>query len=481
MLKHAKISPDINNYLAYLLSSNQAPPSVNLGVEGYHMARMAAAIMLKNDIKTSYKMIPDSSKQYIRSVIPNGLQDPSPQIRSYAGNVITEIVRQGGIMGWPQILSELISLVENKSGSVSQQAQEGAMGALFKICEDSKRALDKDYQGERPLNFVFPKLLEFTTSPIAKIRANALASINVFIPDKPQAVTTNLDTLLLQLFRLASDPSDDVRKHVCRSFIQIADISPESIAPHMEGLIDYMVTQQRNPDDTELALDAAEFWLCVGEDENLRSLLGPHLPKIVPVLLESMVYNEDDVMRLEGEAEDAELEDNEQDIKPMFATSKGARLAPNTTNGTATPPASNGAAKSTSGLSDDDDLSEGELEEYDDDDEDGGDPEEQWNLRKCSAAALDVLASVFGGPVFEVTLPYLKENLNHAEWPNREAAVLALGAIADGCMDAVQPHLPDLTQYLITLLQDKEPVVRQITCWTLGRYSAWASHLSTLR
>jgi hypothetical protein len=31
--------------------------------------------------------------------------------------------------------------------------------------------------------------------------------------------------------------------------------------------------------------------------------------------------------------------------------------------------------------------------------------------------------------------------------------------------------------YLISLLDDSEPVVRQITCWSLGRYSAWASHL----
>jgi hypothetical protein len=63
------------------------------------------------------------------------------------------------------------------------------------------------------------------------------------------------------------------------------------------------------------------------------------------------------------------------------------------------------------------------------------------------------------------------------DWPNREAAVLALGAIADGCMPVVEPHLPMLTPFLLTLLQDPKPVVRQITCWSLGRYSGWAAHL----
>ncbi len=477
MLKHARKSPDIDNYLVYLFSSAQAPLTVNLGPDGFHAARSAAAIMLKNDVKSSYKSMPDSNKAYIRSAILAGLEDTSPQIRNYAGNVITEIVRQGGLMAWPQILSELLSLVGNERGNVSSNAQEGAMSALYKVCEDSKRALDRDYEGQRPLDFLLPKLLAFTASRLPKVRAYALASLNLFIPEKPQSLLRMLDSLLSQLFNLTNDPSDDVRKHVCRSIIQIADIEPERIAPHMAGLVDYMVIQQSNVNDPELALDAAEFWLCVGEDANLRDYLGPFLPKIIPVLLESMVYSEDDILRLEGGPDDdATQEDREEDIKPVFASSKGAHLASTAINGIATDQNANGGAKSSAPTRQDDNLSEGEIED-DDEDGDSGDPEEQWNLRKCSAAALDVLASAFHESVFEVTLPYLKENLIHPEWPNREAAVLALGAIADGCMDAVQPHLPDLTRYLITLLHDKEPVVRQITCWSLGRYSAWASHL----
>lgn len=473
MLKSARTSPDIDKYLAYIFSNSQPPPAVNMEASHYFQARAAAAVMLKNDVKGGYKAMPESTKDYIRSTIVVGLQDSSSQIRSYAGNVITEVVRQGGIMGWPQILSELLNMVSNTTGNVSTQAQEGAMSALLKICEDNRKALDRQYQGQKPLNFMLPKLLELTTSPQARVRAEALASINIFVPEKPQAVVANLDALLQQLFQLASDPSEDVRKHVCRAFVHIADIAPQKIIPHMEGLVEYMVTQQRNSNNVELALDAAEFWLCAGEDENLRNHLGPYLAKIVPVLLSSMVYSEDDILRLEGEEEDYEVEDREQDIKPTFASSRAGRLTTNAegestteTNGSAVPQLE----------SIDDDLSEGEIDDLDDDDE-FGDPEEQWNLRKCSAAALDVLASVFHEAVFQATLPYLHDNLNHAEWPNRESAVLALGAIADGCMTVVEPHLPQLTPYMITLLEDPKPVVRQITCWSLGRYSGWAAHL----
>lgn len=59
------------------------------------------------------------------------------------------------------------------------------------------------------------------------------------------------------------------------------------------------------------------------------------------------------------------------------------------------------------------------------------------------------------------------------EWVVRESAVLAIGAVADGCSSFMAPHLPALVSFLLTQLHDKQPLIRSITCWTLGRYSAW--------
>lgn len=471
MLAQAKSSPDINNYLTYLFSSSQVPPCLTYTTEEYHSVRSAAAVMLKNNIKTGYKSIPDASLSLIRSSVPLGLQDKNPQIRSYAGNVITEIVARGGILGWPQLLPELISLVSNSSGSVTQETQEGAMAALSKVCEDNKKLLDKEYQGQRPLNVLIPKLVEFTTSPFAKVRSLALSSLNVFIPQKPQAVLANLDLMLNHLFQLANDPSPDVRRQICRAFVLIVEIRPDKIQPHIAGLVDYIIAQQRKIEEEELACDAAEFWLAIGEHDALWRSLGPYLNKIIPVLLDSMVYSEEDIAMLEGGEDDAEEDDREQDIKPKFAKSKGAKAFSNGDGG-AESVQNGGTYAKIEDVDPDDDLDEGEIEESDDDDD--GNPEDRWNLRKCSAAALDVFATDFRGPVFETILPYLMTNLRHEDWPQREAAVLALGAVAEGCIDVVTPHLPDLVPYLISLLNDSEPLVRQITCWTLGRYSAWA-------
>ncbi|KAH6681884.1 armadillo-type protein [Halenospora varia] len=476
MLAQAKSSPDINNYLTYLFSSSHVPQGLTYSPEEYHAVRSAAAIMLKNNIKTGYKTIPAESLALVRSSVPLALQDKNSAIRSYAGNVITEIVSRGGILGWPQLLPELLGLIGNDTGNITPEAQEGAMAALSKVCEDNRKMLDKDYQGQRPLTFIIPKLIEFTVSDKPKVRSLALGTINVFIPQKPQALLVSLDDLLNRLFQLANDPSADVRRQVCRAFVQIVEIRPDKILPHIAGLVDYMIAQQRKIEDEDLACDAAEFWLTVGEHNELWKSLAPYLDKIIPVLLESMVYSEEDIAMLEGGGNDADEEDRAEDIKPKFAKSKGARVLANGDGIDETGQVQNGGSYEK--LGDDEDLDEGEIEEYDDGDDDGN-PEDRWNLRKCSAAALDVFATDFRGPVFDTILPYLMTNLRHEEWPYREAAVLALGAVAEGCLDVVTPHLPDLVPYLISLLNDPEPLVRQITCWTLGRYSAWGASLNT--
>lgn len=94
-------------------------------------------------------------------------------------------------------------------------------------------------------------------------------------------------------------------------------------------------------------------------------------------------------------------------------------------------------------------------------------------LGKCSAAALDVLANVFRDEILPVLLPILKETLFHNSWEIKESGILVLGAIAEGCMTGMIPHLPELIPYLISCLGDKKALVRSITCWTLSRYAHW--------
>lgn len=470
MLVQATPSPDFANYLTYLLRTAEPPAVIGYDVHTYNVVRVAAAMSLKSKLRVAYATVTPESLAYIHSSALEALQDPSLQVRNTAGSIISELVTQGGLYSWPALLEELVSLAANSSGGISVTAQEAAMSALQKVCEDNRRQLDKEVQGQKPLNIIVPKLMEFTASPSAKIRAMALSTVHMFIAYRPESLMASLDTFLNQVFQIANDPDTDVRRTVCQAFVQLVDVAPEKLAPHMEGLVNYITMQHQNQEDPELALDAAEFWLSVAEQKQTQKSLLPFVGKVVPILLQSMVYDEDDAAMLAGEGDDAELEDKAQDLKPQFAKSKSAR-----TGGFKSAEGQNGDGTAVEAIQGDD-LSEGEIED-DDDDEFGDDPEGEWTVRKCSAAALDVFASVYHQPVFEAVLPYLRDHLRHPTWTHREAAVLSLGAIADGCMDSIIPHLSELVPYLISLLTDPVPVVRQITCWCLGRYSQWAANL----
>lgn len=202
--------------------------------------------------------------------------------------------------------------------------------------------------------------------------------------------------------------------------------------------------------DESVALEASEFWLTLADQSVCKEVLAPHLAKLAPILVNGMRYSEIDIILLKGDVEEDEMiPDREEDIKPRFHKSRTH-------------------TQKAEGESNDN--------ESDDDDDDGLDDDNslsEWNLRKCSAAALDVLANVFREECLPIVLPILKETLFHQTWEVKESGILALGAIAEGCMTGMIPHLPELIPYLITCLADKKALVRSITCWTLSRYAHW--------
>ena len=202
MLEQAKKSPDINNYLSYIFSSSQPPEGLQYNDQDFHLVRSAAGIMLKNNVRKEWKSIPEESLQYIKLAVPIGLQDKNSQIRNFAGNIATEIIQRGGLLGWPELLPQLLEIISNSSGQATNEAQEGAMSAMAKVCEDNHRMLIREVNGQRPLNFVLPELIAATQNPLPKVRVGALQAINVFTPRESQAMINSIDNLLQSLFLL---------------------------------------------------------------------------------------------------------------------------------------------------------------------------------------------------------------------------------------------------------------------------------------
>ncbi|KAG7167950.1 Transportin-1-like [Homarus americanus] len=259
-------------------------------------------------------------------------------------------------------------------------------------------------------------------------------------PDRP------LDSLIPKFLQFFKHTSSKIRSHAIACVNQFIISKTQALMANIDPFL-------QDPDEN-VALEACEFWLSLAEHPICKEALKPHLPKLIPILVRGMKYSEIDIILLKGDVEEDEsVPDRSEDIKPRFHKSRHTIRHEPMENG-------------------------GSGEEFPDDESDDGLDDDSslsdWNLRKCSAAALDVLANVFREDMLPVILPILKETLFHQEWEIRESGILALGAIAEGCMNGMTQHLPELIPYLISCLQDRKALVRSITCWTLSRYCHWA-------
>ncbi|CEP13027.1 hypothetical protein [Parasitella parasitica] len=444
--------PDYNNYLVYILT--QMP-------QEDQYIRSVAGLTLKNNIRSYYATIQPEVLDYVKECCLAHIGDTA--VGKPVSLVIASIVQSGNIQNWPQVLQVLLEKLDDSNPTIV----ENAFSTFQKICEDSPRDLDNTINNTKPLDYMIPKFIHFFNHPEPKIRLNAIICASQFITLRSEPLMTKINEFLQALFSRATDDNIDIRKAVCQALVSLLEASPQVLLPHMPNLVEYMLFCTQS-EDSDLALEACEFWLVFAEQDELRDQLRPYLQKVVPVLLKGMVYSEIDLMTLGGDEDDAHIADDEQDVKPRFHK---ANVVEN--EHTTKEAESANAEKKKSGLLDedsdvDDDEDEDDYDEFEDDEFYG-----EWNLRKCSAATLDVLCTSFETEVIHILIPLLKGELESADWLHRECGILALGAAAEGGMQEIAPHLPELVPYLLNNLRDPKPLVRSITCWTLGRYCGW--------
>lgn len=424
-LQHYSQFPDFNNYLVFIFARAEGK-SVEI--------RQAAGLLLKNNLRTAYKSMAPALQQYIKSELLPCLGAADRHIRSTVGTILSVVVQIGGISGWPELLQALVTCLDSND----LNHMEGAMDALSKICEDIPQVLDSDVPGlsERPIKIFLPRFYHLFQSPNSSLRKLALGSVNQYIMLMPAALYASMTQYLQGLFVLAHDPAAEVRKLVCGAFVQLIEVRPSFLEPHLREVIEYILQVNKDGDD-EVALEACEFWSAYCDAQLPPENLREFLPHLIPILLSNMVYAEDDESLVEAE-EDESLPDRDQDLKPRFHSSR--------------------------------------LHGSDSVDDDDDDIVNVWNLRKCSAAALDILSNVFGDEILPTLLPDVQSKLSATgdeAWKDREAAVLALGAVAEGCINGLYPHLNQIVEFLIPLLDDKFPLIRSISCWTLSRFSKY--------
>ena len=279
--------------------------------------------------------------------------------------------------------------------------------------------------GSRPLDFMVPRFLVLSEHPSAKIRAHAIGSLSQLVHIQSQSLFAHMDNFIACLFKRASDDNATVRRSVCQALVMLLAFRPDKLVPELSNVAEYMLYSTRDKNE-EVALEACDFWLTFAEEPDLENYLRPLLPKVASALLDCMVYSENDLDWAIAEEGDAHIPDKESDIKPKHydAKERGLERASEPSGSGA-----NGAKYFPLVKEDHEDLGD----DFDDDDVDF-DVEigTEWNVRKCAAAAFDVLATRFGSDLMDYSLPALKDKLWSQDWLQRECGILALGAMAEG-------------------------------------------------
>ncbi|GMT14401.1 hypothetical protein PFISCL1PPCAC_5698, partial [Pristionchus fissidentatus] len=393
--------------------------------------RSLAGIILKNNMRTQWTKLTPDVKDFIRTKVLSAIGDESPLIRATVGIILTTVVVEEGIDEWPMLLPTLRELLHQGDRPT---LQEGAMGALQKIFEDSGDRLDKPTHIE-PL---LPHILPFFASPSPKMRGLSMNSINCILMVHDDPISSVIDQFLTELFARAHDDDQEVIKQLCRSLTLLLESHLDKLAPYLPNVIEYLIAKTADVNEA-VALEACEFWLALAENTELSAqIIFPFMGKLVGVLVKCMQYTEEDIILLKAndESEDAMVPDREEDMKPRFHRGK---------------------------------VAGGE----EDEDEGDEDHHQEWSVRKCAAASLDAFASIFRQDILPHLIPILKDMIAHPQWEVKESAVLALGAVAEGCMEGMKPNLAELIPYLLGLLTDRKALVRSITCWTLSRYCSF--------
>ncbi|KAI9296043.1 ARM repeat-containing protein [Neoconidiobolus thromboides FSU 785] len=429
-LESYKKEPEYALYLAYIIEFHSTDTSVS----------QQAAFNLKNLVLNDIDTISHENQEHIKNTLLRIVDGTNAQGGKIYYPTISALIRNNTIHRYAGFLE----IINRKLKSSNVDDLKAGLSFLTILIEDCSEELDQDVNGTRPLVTFIPLVINLISHQEEIIRVDAIENINVMIHSEVTAMEMFLDTFANALFQRTQDTSIGVHTVLCKAFINLLSQTHSTILTNLNYISGYMLNMTQS-EDQELALEACEFWLAVVENQNVYEYLRPYLPDLIPVLVRGMVYDEDDAKELVSRMVESSVPDSEKDLKPRFHQSKIHEQVHQNQN------------------------NEEDDEDIFDEDEDMN----EWNIRKCSAATLDQIASLFGNDILPHLIPLLQEKLYHKDWLHRECGILILGAISEGCTQGLEPHLPNLIEYLIKSIDDEQPLIRTITCWAISRYSQW--------
>lgn len=504
----------------------------------WNSLRYMAGLVLRKAIERGLrdKLFEQAHLQYLKNSVVRTVRDENDNLRKAGANLTATIARTQGIGNWPELVSSCAEVLSNlvsdpnAASTVSSAVLfEGILRVLENLIEDCIEELSKPVAtgspiasmlgSQPPLAFFIPRfiqLLSFSSSSKDvqdQFRLKGLVCLNAilanvtFFPSVASCFHAEKSfsaSYLTALSALTQSTSPRIKRQVCVGLGYLVNTNFATIAPHLTDISNFMLSiLQTKSEEFEgnrvdlVKLEACEFFCSLADldspDKQLNTISMETLKRLVEapqeeqnlvcLLLISMTYSEDELIMMGTEQENSqEQPDRIEDIKPKFHSNSSDRYKSKT----------KGAADD----QDDEVITENiEIQDY----------MAMWTLRKAAAETLDRLSSLFPDQVFSRLMPlfsrYLDPNSSSQPvaggdtedqqvffWKMKEASVLALGAIAQGCGVQLRTFLPKLLPYLLSLtsasregaqlavggfLADYDFLLRFVSCWTLSRFTGF--------
>ncbi|KAI8389249.1 Karyopherin Beta2TRANSPORTIN-Hnrnpm Nls complex [Blakeslea trispora] len=445
--------PDYNAYLIYIVTK--------LTPKSLHLCK-SAGIQLRNNLKNNFNMIPCTVLDYIKQCCIDMLHQPDSDIGKIVSGLIAIIVQKGQLNQWPEIIPLLIERLDSPHPTMIEMA----FDTIYIMCEDVAPELDQEIDGVRPLAALLHKLIQFYSSPDARLRVQALNATSQFVSLKPVSFVQQLDLILANLYQCLSDTHPRVSLELGRILTHLLEVFPEKLEPYFDQTAHYMIHALSN-NDKDVALVACDFWTQYAHSGYYQSTVTHLLPEIAERLLSLMTYSDLELFEIEDSIQYPHYQIN-QDFQSKHTQHHKMPIR-----------------QELSDLEEEDDdddsdatsfcQSEASFSQQDDSDDD--DFYSQDSLRKCSAATLDALSVAFQDDFVACVLDYLTNHvLLNPSWLIRESGILAIGATAEGGIRILGQALHKLIPYLLHSMQDSKSLVRSISCWAISRFSDWLVH-----
>ncbi|KPA86198.1 hypothetical protein ABB37_00441 [Leptomonas pyrrhocoris] len=398
------------------------------------------------------------------AVCEHAIVDPQRIIRNVAGSIISVAVREGL---WPAqpVVQRLGTIVTQRSTDLG--AVHGAIRTLSYIVDDAGTLLDAAGLTKPVLMAVVPFLTATTfgtTAPDAvEVRMKALEIVSLilelagmdFESNTYKSLQGNVRTVIQACFENLQTPISQAVATLCIRCIVLSLTFYSEIDDALFTQIGQLMYQATtagngaapaNAEEEALRIEATEFWRAILHFPHFAEVAQPTVVQILPVLIRAMIYSDMEMGMLEASAEDWQVPDKADAIRPRHYSEHR----------------NNDAGSGEEGGE--------EGDEGDDDDE-----VEEWNLRRASALTLDDLSEYYGDAILETVLSCIASMIRSSDWRQQEAAVLALGASCEGCFDSLTRYLPDICPMLLQLLEanDTHFLVVSITLWTSTRLGSF--------